>query len=141
PAGAKIVTIYVEAVDADGLSVKNSITIDREAPYLGKIALLDSDGLVNAPNVKLVLSATNATKMRFAEDAEGLAGATAVPYATTHTHALSDTDDGAKTIYVEYLDDAGNATGARGEIAVSFVLDTTAPLASKIELLAPASPT
>jgi hypothetical protein len=139
--GARVVTIYLEAVDSGGLTAKQSITIDREAPYLGKISINDADGIINTVTVPLTLSAQGATKMRFSETKAGLASAPYVPYAVSANFAINTSSDGEKIVYVQYSDDADNSIGNHGDLFAMFTLDRTPPLSKRIELLAPASPT
>gem|GEM_PF-4182792 len=139
--GARVVTIYLEAVDSGGLTAKQSITIDREAPYLGKIAVNDADGIINTITVPLLLSAEGAAKMRFAETVEGLTSAVFVAFAETHSFTISGATDGDKIIYAQFSDEAGNSIGGRGELFTTLTLDRAAPVSNRIELLAPASPT
>ncbi len=140
-AGVKEAKIYLEAADSDGLSALSTMTIDREPPSEGTIALAQNKILTNASNVPIALSALGATKMRFSETASDLTNASWIDYSTSSIYPLQNTSDGAKKIYASFADNAGNILGSAGEIFVNFTLDRTAPDDGKVNLLAPESPT
>ncbi|MDQ3230471.1 MAG: carboxypeptidase-like regulatory domain-containing protein, partial [Pseudobdellovibrionaceae bacterium] len=140
-AGFKVVQIFLEAADSDGLSANSVLTIDRDPPRLGSIAINAANNVVNTESVPLTLSAEGADKMRFAETYDGLAEATWTAYATSFSYPLHDTTDGLKKVYVTFADNSGNLLGGAGEIFTSFTLDRTAPTDGKILLLQPESPT
>jgi hypothetical protein len=140
-AGFKVVQVYLEAADSDGLSANSTLVIDRDPPKLGAISPADSDGIINATSIPLVISAEGATKMKLAESLEGLAAASWVDYATSYSYQLTDTSDGSKTIFISFADDSGNTLGANGELSTSVTLDRTAPSDGAIALLRPESPT
>src|SRR6185503_3328782 len=101
---------------------------DSNAPT-GTIAINGGAPSTRSTAVSLALSATDANgvaQMRLSSD--GASFTAAEPYATTRAWTLPG-GDGAKTVWVQYKDTAGNWSAA---ISDSIVLDTTAPALSAI---------
>lgn len=138
---AKLVTIYLEAADSDGLSATSQLVIDLEAPTSGSVRINNSNGIANSSSLPLALTATGATRMKFAEASAGLTSASWVDFASTHTYTLQSLTEGQRRIYVAFADSSGNISGANGEISAEFTLDRTAPDVNGMTLLFPETPT
>jgi hypothetical protein len=138
---AKLITIYLEAADSDGLSATSQLVIDLEAPSAGSVRINNSNAIANSASLPLALSATGATRMKFAEAAAGLTSANWEDFASTYTYTLQSLTEGQRRIYVAFADNAGNITGANGEISAEFTLDRTAPDVNGMTLLFPETPT
>jgi len=118
----------VRVYDAAGnvtTSGTNTITVtDNDAPTSPTISINSGSAYTNATAVTLTLSALDniaVTQMRFSND--GTSYAAAVAYATSSAYTLPS-GDGSKTVYVEYLDAAGNVSAAA---SASITLDQTPP--------------
>jgi hypothetical protein len=123
-------TVYVEYRDNAGnvsASFTDSIILDTIAPA-GSILIDGGASYANSPSLALGLSATDAASgvdaMRFSND--GSSWSSWEPYATSKTWTLTP-GDGTKTVYVQYQDNAGNASGSFSD---TIILDMTAPTGS-----------
>ncbi len=138
---SKLITIYLEAADSDGLSASSQLLIDLEAPTAGSVLVNNSNGIINSISLPLTLSAQGATRMRFAEASAGLASGAWLDYTPNYTYTLQLLTEGQRRIYVAFADAAGNVTGGNGEISAVFTLDRTAPDVNGMTLLFPETPT
>ncbi len=109
--GAK--TVCVQLKDAAGnqsLALCDTITLDTTAP-VGSLSINAGAAETDSLNVTLTLTATDATSgmgfMKVSNQAD-LSAVEWQPYAATLAWALEGTD-GSKTVYVQYMDRAGNA--------------------------------
>jgi hypothetical protein len=137
-------TLKFRAIDHAGnvsAVASRSYIVDRDKPLLGSIAITSGKALINTTTIGLTLSAQAATWMRVGESLAGVNTATWIPYATSRSHTLTDTTNGARKLFAMFKDDAGNAIGGDGEYQVAFTLDTQPPLSSAVTLLTPESPT
>ena len=124
--------LQARATDVAGNSTTTAdrfITVDNQAPT-GTIVINSGATATNSRNVTLTLSASDAlssvTQMRFSNTGTG-AFSTAEPFATTKAWTLT-TGAGTKTVFVQFMDAAGNWSTAA--ISDTIVLDTTAPTIS-----------
>lgn len=102
-------------------AVSAPIRLDTTSPTSAS-GSIDEGAYTKASLIHLTLAATDAAYMKVSEDPD-FAGVDPVPYATATTFLLS-AGDGTKTIYVRYLDAAGNAA----DVPLSpITLDTTPP--------------
>ncbi len=123
-AGDDTKTVYVKFRDLVGNETKAisaSIVLDTKMPVLPSVSIQEGE-YTNNSTIHLSLSASDATLMKISEDT-GFAGVSAIPFALDATWSLSN-GDGSKTIYVVYLDDAGNETEP---VSASVILDTISP--------------
>lgn len=129
--GAK--TVYAKFMDKAGNEtsavISDQIIYDATAPVNSTLSI-DADATYTAlGTVNLTLSATDVTsgmdKMMFSND--GTTWSTAEAYATTKTAWALTSGDGTKTIYVKFVDKAGNETLA---ISKSIIKDSTLPTAT-----------
>jgi len=125
--GTKIV--YVQFRDHAGLisTYSDVITLDT-APPTGSITIAGDAAYTNSTSITLTLSADDSTSgiayMRFSND--NIDWTSWEPYSTSKTWTLT-TGDGTKTVYVQYMDNAGLASPTyQGTIT----LDTTKPTAN-----------
>ena len=126
--GAK--TVYVQYKDCAG-TLSNictgNITVDTTPPACS-IVINGGDAQTNTASVTLTLSATDAgsgvSRMRFSNDAS--AWTTWESYANSRSWTLVS-GDGAKTVYVQYDDVAGNVSTSHSD---SIELIATAPTTS-----------
>ena len=99
--------------------------LDSTPPTAGTITIDGGAATTNDTDVTLSLSATDAasgvTGMQFSDD--GLAFAAPVPYATSADYTLP-APDGQKTVYVRFIDAAGNVSLA---YSATILLDTNPP--------------
>jgi len=104
-----------------------TIRIDKTPPS-GSIKINDDIAYINLTSVTLTLSANDATsgvaKMRFSND--NITWSNWEAYSTSKAWALT-AEDGAKTIYVQYKDNAGLTSPAMQDTITS---DATRPSAS-----------
>lgn len=118
--------VYLVAVDAAG-NISNALhlTNDIVAPTNGSVVINSGATISSGNTVSLALSATGATKMKFSLD--NVKWSSPVTYATSlPTADLSDSSiggasgNGDKTVYVQFLDDALNASSvASAKITVN----------------------
>ena len=102
------------------LAASDTITLDTAGPT-GTMAINGGAAYTKSATVLLTLSAADATQMQFSND--GTSWSLPVPYATSYTYSLPGAD-GPKTVYVRYIDTAGN-TGptASGQIRLDTKID------------------
>lgn len=109
--------------DSIGIGTLPAGTLHIDAPI--------TPGYTNSPSVNLSLSAADpvgVAKMRFSNDGAVWTPpdwASAVPYATTYSGWNLTSGDGAKTVYAQYLDNAGNISVATIKDSIAF--DGTPP--------------
>jgi hypothetical protein len=105
-----------------GLSQLTYVQSDDAAPTGCSILINGGDTSTSNPAVTLTLSAIDAlsgvAKMQFSDN--GTSYGTAVAYATTYPYTLPS-GDGLKTVYVEFIDGAGNVSAA---VSASITLST-----------------
>jgi hypothetical protein len=128
--GAGIKTVYVQYKNnAEMLSdsFSDTIILDTTAPS-GSIVINGDAAYTNSTSVTLGLSATDSGsgvhQMRFSND--NASWSTWEAYDTNKAWTLTS-GDGTKTVYVQYRDYAGNASGSFSD---TIILDTTAPSGS-----------
>ena len=126
-------SVYVQWQDSLGnwSGVSNdAITVDTTAPAAGTVAINGGAATTNAASITLNLTNPDgATKVRVAESVAGLASATPQAYAASVPFTLSAGFDGTRTVYVQWLDDAGNASSAASD---SIVLDLRHPVGTVV---------
>ena len=128
-AGDGTKTVYAQFRDNAGNTYKTSktITLDTTAPAGSVSISTTTPGYVNSGTVSLALSAADGNggsgvaKMRFSNDNSAWNGWAA--YGTATSWALT-AGDGAKTVYAQYQDSAGNVSTS---YSASVTLDTVAP--------------
>lgn len=117
-------TVYVKFKDLVGNetpAVSASIILDTGMPILPSISIQEGE-FTNNPTIHLSLSASGATLMKLSENPE-FTGVSSIPF-TSETSWNLTSINGSKTIYIIYLDDAGNQTDP---VSDSIVLDTIRP--------------
>jgi hypothetical protein len=126
-AGEGTKTVFVRFKDAAGNTsgtFTDSIVVDTIAPS-GSITINSGVQYTNSTSVLLTLSATDATsglnRMRFSNDNVNWSGWQA--YGTSKTWTLPSVE-GTQTVYVQFDDNAGNASG---NFTDTIILDTIAP--------------
>ena len=130
PAGDGAKTVWVQWSDTLGnwsAPVSDSITLDQTAPAPGTVVINGGAAVTNAVSRQVSLALTNpggATSVRIAESVAGLASATPRAYATPITFTLAAGLDGTRTVYVQWLDAAGNPSTPASD---SIVLDLRKP--------------
>lgn len=121
-----LLPVYAQFQDAAtnvSSSCQDSITLDTTAPT-GFLIINGGALYTSNPSVTLTLGASDlnvVVQMRFSDD--GVNWSTLETYATTKSWNLPGAD-GVKTVYVEYLDQAGNVGGPFTD---TIIFDTTAP--------------
>lgn len=124
PSGDGIKMVYARFKDTAGNetnTVSASITLDTALPT-GSAVSIQEGAYTNTASIHLNLSASGATFAKISE-AANFGGASAIPVASTTAFTLT-AGDGNKTIYVKYLDDAGNETAP---VSTSIIVDTVTP--------------
>ncbi|MCK1597287.1 LamG-like jellyroll fold domain-containing protein [Bradyrhizobium sp. 164] len=105
-----------------------NVTVDNQAPT-GTVTINGGAAATNSTSVTLTLTATDAVtsvkQMRFSNS--GSSYSTAEAFAPTKAWTLSNATGGTKTVYVQFMDAAGNWSAAATD---TIVLDTTAPTIS-----------
>jgi hypothetical protein len=118
-------TVYVKYRDEAGneSEVLSDTIIYDSTPPEGTIIINDGDEYTNALAVNLTIAATDETsgvgEMMLSED-ETFADGSWVAYAVSKEFTLS-TPDGTKTVYVKFIDNAGNESEVASD---SIILDT-----------------
>lgn len=117
-------TVYVKLRDIAGnesQTITASIFLDRIAPQHPTV-YVEEGSAVNSNMIHLIISDTDASRIRISEDPQFMSYST-VPLKGIIPWSLS-IGDGIKTLYVKFLDDAGNETVA---LTISLTMDTTPP--------------
>ena len=122
------------AVFVTKIGSESSTTTDTAAP-VGSISINDGASYTNSTTVTITLTATDdvgVTGYYVSEDSTvpsaSASGWTSVSSTASYNETLSyslSSDDGSKTIYVWYKDDAGNVSGTA---SAAIIVDTTLPL-------------
>jgi hypothetical protein len=134
--------VWYEVMDNAGNSQQfyDGITLDTVAPTSGSISINSGATYTTSRTVTLTLYASDATsgvyQMRFSEN--GAAWGSWVAYATTYSFTLTSAGDGAKSVDVQFIDNAHNPT-TLWTIWDYIYLDTTAPTGSIV--INPGNPT
>ncbi len=115
---------------AAGYSGGEEYVIDTIPPTGGGISINGGAAYTNSTSVTLALAASGASRMMVSEDS-GFGGASYEAYAASRSFTLSS-GDGEKTVYVKYMDEAGNETGET--ISAAITLDTIAPDGGSISI-------
>lgn len=123
-------TVYAKFKDKAGNEttavISDEITFDATAPVNDSLNIDSDAAYTTLGTANLTLSATDTTsgldKMMFSND--GTTWTTAEAYTTTKTAWALTSGDGIKTIYVKFVDKAGNETLA---ISKSIIKDSTLP--------------
>jgi hypothetical protein len=112
-------------------SYKPQLIVDYDldsTPPSGSIVINGGDTYATSTSVNLTLSASDAVcgvaKMRFSNN--GSSWSTWQSYTTSKTWTLTS-DNGTKTVYVQYQDHAGNTSSSYND---TIILDTAAPTGS-----------
>jgi|GEM_PF-3791189 len=123
-------TVYMQLKDnRDGISsvYSTSVYLDTSAPT-GTISINSGAAFTGSRNVNLALSADDTgsglSHMRLRNEDQPAGSGSWELYAASKSWTLSS-GDGAKTVYVEFRDAAGNVSA--GTINDSITLDTTPP--------------
>lgn len=102
--------------------VSDSIVVDTVAPSAGSVSINGGAVYATSQSATLALAAVGATQMRIANGTSA-ASAAWEPYRESLSWALPS-GDSAKSVTVEFRDDAGNVSAAAAD---SIILDTQAP--------------
>ena len=119
-------TVYVKYKDVSGnwsAPVSDTITLDTSPPT-GTIEINGGAVYTSASPVTLTLSSTDSAQMQFSNENGAWSGWET--YGTSKSWPLSE-GDGAKTVYVQLKDVAGNVSTE--PISAGIILDTTGPSA------------
>lgn len=111
-----------EASNRSAHSAAYTVTVDTQAPTTTSVSINSGNPYTNSSLVTLNLNAVGASSMMISESST-FTGASYEPYAATKNFTLGN-GDGTKTIYVKYIDVAGNETNA---ISDTIILDTVSP--------------
>ncbi len=127
--------LYLRSYNADGVgngSTKLGAYVFDTQPPTGSIVINNGDATTSNVNATLTLSSPDATQMKFSND--GTSYSTPEAYATSKSWTLTS-GDGLKTVYVKFIDGAGNES-----IAYSDTIQlSSAELVAKISDLWPKS--
>ena len=122
-----IATDVAGNVEAAPSTADAAITLDTLVPT-GSVSINSGNAYITSTGVTLTLSASDATSgvatMRLSND--GSSWSSWEPYATSTPWTLT-TGDGAKTVYVQFKDKAGNPSASYPD---DITLDTVAPSGS-----------
>lgn len=125
-------TYYIRFKDNAGnisLATSDDIILDTAAPTGGSVSINTAATYSNSRNVTLAISALDSTsgvyQMQVSEDS-GFAGASWEAYATSKAFTLA-ASDGTRTVYVRFVDNAGNISGSTSD---SIILDRSGPIAT-----------
>jgi hypothetical protein len=121
-------SVYVQWEDSLGnwSGVSNdTITLDTTPPAAGSVSI-DEGAATSSATINLTLTNPDGVpNIRIAESIAGLATATPQAYAASTQFTLAAGLDGSRTVYVEWLDDAGNPSPAAND---SIILDLRNPV-------------
>jgi hypothetical protein len=122
--------ITISGTDSHGNSVQNIIPtnstakaayLDTQPPASGSIALAAGASTSNDPTPVLDIHSTGAARMRLALSETGLASALWVEYAAQYDEFdISGGGNGSKTIWIEFMDRAGNIQTQHASTTVSY---------------------
>ncbi len=110
-------TVYAKFKDAAGnesTCESDTIIHDNTAPTSPTISINNDAATTNSTSVTLTLSATGATQMYVTSTAGCSSGGTTEAYSTSKSWTLTS-GDGTRTVYVKYLDEAGNASSCASD--------------------------
>lgn len=128
----KTTTIKFIAIDTAGNQSSvhtETYTIDTEPPATGTITISDTQGYTNQAKPTLKLASTGAAYMRFALSEEALSATSWLVFAETYNDFdISAGGEGAKTVWVEFKDMAGNIQTTHSSDSTMY--DTTPPTVS-----------
>jgi hypothetical protein len=121
-------TVYAQWQDSlgnwSGVS-SDTITLDTTPPAAGTVSI-DETSPTSSATIHLTLTNPGgASAVRVAESPAGLATATVTPFKTSVPYTLAAGLDGTRTVYVQWLDGAGNVSTAATD---SIILDLRAPV-------------
>lgn len=123
-------TYYIRFKDNAGnisLATSDDIVLDTAAPTGGSVSVNSAATYTNSRNVTLAISALDSTsgvyQMQVSED-PAFSGASWETYATSKAFTLA-ASDGTRTIYVRFVDNAGNISGSTSD---SIILDRSGPI-------------
>jgi len=129
--GDGIKTVYVQYKDNAGnwsVSISDTIILDTTPPS-GTISINNGDVYTSTTSVTLTLLASDSGsgvgKMQFSND--GVSWSGEENYATSFEDWTLTADDGTKTVYVQYKDNAGNWSTPPLSISDTITLDTIPP--------------
>ncbi|NBR25522.1 MAG: hypothetical protein EBU08_17445, partial [Micrococcales bacterium] len=122
-ATATVYAKFRDAIGNEGSCVSDTIIHDNIAPTSPTISINSDAVTTSSTSVTIALSANKASQMYVTDTTGCASGGTIEAYATTRAWTLSS-GDGTKTVYIKYLDEAGNTSSC---ISDSITLDTTPP--------------
>ncbi|MCL6590873.1 MAG: Ig-like domain repeat protein [Firmicutes bacterium] len=129
PGGDGPKTVYAQLKDKVGniATLQQSIILDTTPPQNGMLVINDGEPYTHDSNVSLTLSASDSsgvTGMRFSNNGKDFS--TPEPYSPgPRNWPLDFSDEGDKTVYVQFQDGAGNWTTQ--EIKATIFYDNTPP--------------
>jgi len=138
---ANVSILFRNAGGLEGGSASTSILVDRRAPTSPTVSVNAAAAYAASTAVTLTVSASDApaaasgvasglASVQVSNDA-AFATSTTFPYAASLAWTLAAGADGARTVYVRFLDEAGNVSAAVND---PITLDTIAPAAGTITL-------
>lgn len=129
-------TVYIRFKDNAGnvsLATSDDIVLDTAAPTSGSVSINSAATYATSRNVTLTISALDSTsgvyQMQVSED-PAFAGASWEAYAPSKAFTLAATD-GTRTVYVRFVDNAGNISGSTSD---SIILDRSGPIATDFNI-------
>lgn len=129
-AGEGIKTVYIKFKDRVGNETAEiasaSILLDTLQPTNPSMTIQEG-AYTNTHLIHLSLSASDATFYKISEDPQ-FTDASLLPFTSATSWTLS-AGEGIKTIYVSYLDDAGNQSAP---VSAAIIVDTVSPTAAVI---------
>ena len=104
----------------------DTITLDATPPAAGTVSINGGAATTGVRDVSIGLTnPDDASWVRLAESVPGLAAATPQHYASSIPLTLAEGNDGTRTVYVEWQDDAGNVSTPASD---AIVLDLRKPV-------------
>ena len=131
--------VYAQFKDQAGnpsIPVSDTIIYDSTGPTTGSLIINDGNPYTKDINVKLNISGTDITKIRFSKDSDGFTDLNN-PSWLDYVNAAKEypwqllPGDGLKTVYAQLKDQSGNTSIISGAIT----LDTTAPTVTKFQIV------
>jgi PGF-pre-PGF domain-containing protein len=113
-------TIKISDNPSENGETEGTIEVDLTAPSSPALSINGGTGYTTTRNVNLTISAVGATKMKVSNYAN-FSGATWENYATTKSWQLSS-NDGDKTVYINFRDAAGTNCSTSDDITLDTVI-------------------
>ncbi len=123
---------FKDFVGNESAPVSTKIILDNEGPTGAQIQINGGEKITNDPDKRVFIAvAANDAKMMQISNSPDFAGAKWMAMATTNFVHRLEGEDGLKTVYARFMDEAGNISQT---VSASITLDRKAPLPAFIKI-------